>query len=67
MKICEPVFDEFDSQLLSVFQYFSKKHKAKSASFGLHIDVTLDLNELINLFQKSKILDEKLLTTEDLL
>ena len=45
-----------------MFKYFSKRGKAE---YSLQEDVTLDVSEAINLFQKSNILDGTKVTTED--
>ena len=56
------MFDEYENNLKQVFKYFSKKGKAP---YSLKEDVTLEVQECINLFQKSKILDGTQVTTED--
>lgn len=52
-KIAEKVFEEYESQLKQVFQFFSKR--GKSSSFGIE-DVTLEVDDLINMFKKTELL-----------
>ena len=51
------MFEEYDSQLKEVFKFFSKKGKS-AGSFGLE-DITLEVDDLINLFKKTELLDGK--------
>lgn len=60
-KIGQPVFEEYEQQLKTVFKYFSKKAGAEQ---DLTEDVTLEVAEAINMFQKSKIIDGTLVTIE---
>ncbi len=48
----------------SIFKFFSKK--GKSASFGIE-DISLEVDDIINLFKKTELLDGKRLTLEDLI
>ena len=72
-KLAETVFQQFEVQLRTVFRYFSKKNqqqdkkKGSAAIFGLKEDVTLDVTEVINIFEKSNILDHKKLETHQLI
>ena len=52
--MCEPVFEEFDGPLRTVFKYFSKR---QHAPYSLRQDITLEIAEILNLFQKSKLID----------
>lgn len=52
-KIAEKVFEEYESQLKQVFSFFSKR--GKSSSFGIE-DVTLEVDDLINMFKKTELL-----------
>ncbi len=63
-KIAEKVFDEYDENIRAVFKFFSKKGKA--ASFGIE-DITLEVDDLINLFKKTDLLDGERLLLEDLI
>mmetsp|Transcript_5187 Transcript_5187/g.3884 ORF Transcript_5187/g.3884 Transcript_5187/m.3884 type:complete len:152 (+) Transcript_5187:697-1152(+) len=63
-KIAEPVFGEYEQELLGVFKFFSKK--GKSSSFGVE-DVTLEVDDIINLFKKTELLDGKHLHLQDLI
>ena len=60
-KIAQPVFDEYETNLKTVFKYFSKRGQAE---YSLKEDITLEVAEAVNLFQKSKILDGTQITTE---
>lgn len=62
-KIAEKVFEELEKPLKEVFVHFSKR---KSSSFGIE-DITLEVDEIINLFKKAEILDGVNLKLEDLL
>jgi len=73
-KIAESVFVQYEEQLRIVFKYFCKRaSSAKQAAggpagiFGLKEDVTLDVTEIINLLQKSNLLDEKKLKTHEVI
>ena len=63
-KIAEKVFDEYEEQLRQIFKFFSKR--GKSASFGIE-DVTLEVDDLINLFKKTDLLDGNKLMLQDLI
>lgn len=60
----ESVFDEFDGPLRTVFKYFSKR---QLAPYSIKQDITLEISELLNLLQKSKLIDTPgaHLTTEE--
>ena len=64
--MCEPVFEEFDGPLRTVFKYFSKR---QHAPYSLRQDITLEVAEILNLFQKSKLIDSpnSHVTTEELI
>ena len=47
-----------------MFKFFSKK--GKSSSFGIE-DVTLEVDDIINLFKKTELLDGKSLQLQDLI
>jgi len=47
------VFEEYESQLKQVFSFFSKR--GKSSSFGVE-DITLEVDDLINMFKKTELL-----------
>lgn len=47
-----------------MFKFFSKR--GKSSSFGIE-DITLEVDDLINLFKKTELLDGKRLTLQDLI
>jgi hypothetical protein len=49
---------------LQVFKFFSKK--GKSSSFGIE-DITLEVDDIINLFKKTELLDGKNLQLQDLI
>jgi len=53
-KVCEPIFDEYDHQLRTVFKYFSKR---QHAPYSLRQDITLEIADLLILFQKAKLID----------
>lgn len=63
-KIADKLFEEYDTQMKQVFKFFSKKGKA--ASFGVE-DATLEVDDLINLFKKTELLDGRKLKLEDLI
>lgn len=46
-KVCETVFEEFESPLKTVFKYFSKR---QLAPYSIRQDITLEVGELLNLF-----------------
>ena len=50
----ETVFDDYETPLRTVFKYFSKR---SLAPYSIRQDVTLEINELLNLLQKSKLID----------
>lgn len=52
-KIAEKVFEEYETQLKQVFAFFSKR--GKSSSFGVE-DITLEVDDLINMFKKTELL-----------
>lgn len=52
-KIAEKVFEEYEPQLKQIFAFFSKR--GKSSSFGVE-DVTLEVDDLINMFKKTELL-----------
>ena len=52
-KIAEKVFEEYEPQLKQVFSFFSKR--GKSSSFGVE-DITLEVDDLINMFKKTELL-----------
>jgi len=54
-KIAEKVFEEHEKELKQVFSFFSKRGKA--GSFGVE-DVTLEVDDLINMFKKTEMLGE---------
>ena len=58
------MFLEFEDQLKQVFKFFSKK--GKSSSFGIE-DVTLEVDDLINLFKKAELLDGSILQLQDVI
>jgi len=60
------VFDEFEGPLRTVFKYFSKR---QHAPYSLRQDITLEVAELLNLFQKARIIDgpNAHVSTEELL
>jgi len=53
-KVTESVFEEFDGPLRTVFKYFSKR---QLAPYTIRQDITLEISELLNLFQKCKLID----------
>mmetsp|Transcript_12567 Transcript_12567/g.12365 ORF Transcript_12567/g.12365 Transcript_12567/m.12365 type:complete len:172 (+) Transcript_12567:1589-2104(+) len=63
-KIAESVFLDYEEDLMKVFRFFSKK--GKSSSFGIE-DVTLEVDDIINLFKKTELLDGKNLELQDLI
>ena len=46
--------DDYEVPLKSVFKYFSKK---QNAAYSLKEDITIDVQELINMLQKAKLLE----------
>jgi hypothetical protein len=48
------VFVDYEPSLKQVFKYFSKK---ADAPYSLKEDITLDVQELINMLQKAKLLE----------
>lgn len=61
-RISEKVFEEFKDQLSAIFKHFSRK----TSSFGFE-DVTLEVDDLINMFKKTGMLDGKIISLEDLI
>ena len=55
------MFEEYEQQLKTVFKYFSKK---AGADHAMTEDVTLEVADAINMFQKAKIIDGNLVTIE---
>lgn len=62
----ESVFEEFDGPLRTVFKYFSKR---QLAPYSIRQDITLEVSELLNLFQKCKLIDSpgSHVTTEEII
>lgn len=58
----EKVFEEFKDPLTAIFKHFSRK----TSSFGFE-DVTLEVDDLINMFKKTGMLDGKIISLEDLI
>ena len=65
-KVTESVFDEYDVPLRTVFKYFSKR---QLAPYSIRSDITLEVAELLNLLQKSKLIDAPTshVTTEEVI
>jgi hypothetical protein len=63
-KIADKVFEEYETQLLQVFKYFSKK---KGPSFFGTQDLTVTVQDLITMFKKTNILDGKKMQLHELL
>lgn len=62
----ESVFEEYEGPLRTVFKYFSKR---QLAPYSIRQDITLEVTELLNLFQKSKLIDapSSHVTTEEVI
>lgn len=58
------MFDEYETQLLQVFKYFSRK---KGPSFFGTQDLTVTVQDLITMFKKTNILDGKKMQLHELL
>lgn len=48
------MFDEYETHLRTVFKYFSKR---QHAPYSLRQDITLEVADLLTLFQKAKLID----------
>ena len=57
------MFEEYETQLLQVFKFFSKR---KAGSFGVE-DITLEVDDIINMMRKTELLDGTRLTLQDLI
>ena len=63
-KIAESVFNEYEDQLKKLFKFFSKK--GRGSSFGVE-DITLEVEDMISLFRKCEILEDGILSLEDVI
>jgi len=65
-KVTETVFEEYETQLRTVFKYFSKR---QHAPYSLRQDITLEVADVLTLFQKAKLIEAPgaHVTTEELI
>mmetsp|Transcript_24999 Transcript_24999/g.31227 ORF Transcript_24999/g.31227 Transcript_24999/m.31227 type:complete len:293 (+) Transcript_24999:1609-2487(+) len=65
-KVTETVFEEYETQLRTVFKYFSKRQRAP---YSLRQDITLEVADVLTLFQKAKLIEAPgaHVTTEELI
>lgn len=58
-KLADKIFDDYGDQLKRVFEFFSIKSKPPANVFNGRWDVTIKVNELLDMLRKANLLDGK--------
>lgn len=58
-KLADKIFDDYGDQLKNVFEFFSIKSKPPANVFNGRWDITIKVNELLDMLRKANLLDGK--------
>ena len=58
-KLADKIFDDYGEQLHKVFEFFSAKSKPPANVFNGRWDITIKINELLDMLRKANLLDGK--------